>query len=1498
MRSRKIIKKLVQLTAILLLLLFAFPAGAYLLLQSSRIQTDVANRVMKVVSENLNTTFSISKINISFLYRVRLDDVYLQDLSGDTLLYANSITAGIRYIRPVRKKISIGSIDIDNAFVSLAIDSAYNLNLNYIIDKLNGNGNGKGGWDVRFNNVKLRHSRFSLKNYYYQPVGFGMNYSDIRVYDLEADIKQFNPSKDSLSFYIKMLRLKERGGFILDKLSSRFSQSKSFLSFREIAIKTPNSSIEGDEITLHFNSWKAFKADSFINAVMFRINLANSTINLNDIGYFAPSFQNTDQFVTLSGKVNGPIGNIKGRDLEFGFGNNSRLAGELSIEGLPRIKETFIHADIKELVTSANDLESLHLPGQNTILLPDLVNKLGLVTYQGSFTGFINDFVAYGTFNTDLGIVKTDLLFRPDTLNLLDFEGKLSVQDFDLGSLLDASNSVGRISLKATINGATVTGKSIDAALKGVIERFEFRKYEYTNINLAGNLNGKTFNGSINIKDPNIDLEFLGEVNLSDSIPVFNFKANVTDANLFALNINRSDPDFRVSCYLIANARGNSINTLNGEIKVLNSLFVKKQKQLQIYDLSLVAENYSGNNKLRLRSDFIDADLTGNYELTKISETLKQYFFSCFPSLVDSTKIPDTQLQNSVALQSTIKNVKPLFDFFLPDYGIAENSTISFSYTPENEKMLLHFQTSRIEAKGFAWNGLNLLIDGNDKSLVIEAGGNNLSLKNRVKLENFTFRANTAEDTAGILVRWNNWQDLQYRGTISALAKVSRPNGSHNARLDVFLHPTSFITNDTLWNIQAGRISIDTTSLLFDNLVINHRDEYFRLNGALSEKSSEQLTILFNHFNLGNLNGFTMTSGYRLGGIVDGKATIADVYHNMLFTSLLKIDSLMINNEILGNTQITSKWDADRKAIDLEAQAIRDNLKIIDIKGEYLPAEKGKLAFDLTLDKLRINLFNPYVSVVFSDLRGMASGKASLTGTLAKPLLNGELNLQKTTFTVNYLQTRYTFSEKVQIENNNIYFKDIRIYDAKSHSAYLSGAIRNKYLKDFHLDLNIRSQNFMCLNTTQADNKNFYGTAFATGVIKISGPPKNIIMDISARTEKDTEISIPLNNVGELDEYPYITIYNEDTGGGTDLYEADYQVDLSGMQINFDLEMTPDAEVQIIFDPKLGDKIKGTGKGNLDMKINTAGDFTMFGNYVIEKGDYLFTLQNFINRELTIESGGNIRWNGDPLDATIDIVAYYRTKASLSDLYGAQAENSSKIWVHDRITMTGKLMSPDVKYDIDLPEADESTKLSLNSAISSSDELNKQFLSILIQNRFLPSSDNQSGSSQTSSSSSSYSSAAGANVSEFMSNQLSHLLSQLSDDVDVNVNYRTDRQMKSDEVQVALSTQLFNDRLTINGSVDMATNATADASDEIVGEFDVDYKLTKNGKLRLKTYNHAINDMLYKNSTYTQGFGFSYKEEFNTFNELIKRYFGAVFGKKEEEPIPVTLEEPKTEVDN
>jgi hypothetical protein len=345
--------------------------------------------------------------------------------------------------------------------------------------------------------------------------------------------------------------------------------------------------------------------------------------------------------------------------------------------------------------------------------------------------------------------------------------------------------------------------------------------------------------------------------------------------------------------------------------------------------------------------------------------------------------------------------------------------------------------------------------------------------------------------------------------------------------------------------------------------------------------------------------------------------------------------------------------------------------------------------------------------------------------------------------------------------------------------------------------------------------------------------------------------------------------------------------------------------VQIIFDPKIGDIIHGKGSGKITMEINTQGKFQMFGHFKIEEGDYLFTLKNVINKRFKIENGGTIEWDGDPLDASVNLEAIYKTKASLysimqnSVVQNSVATNSdyfkTRIPVECQLYLSNKLLKPDIRYEIYLPNAQEEIRSALAGQMPTEAEVTKQFLSLLVINSFWP---NNTGGT-TSASNISGSSASYVVATEFFSNQLSNWLSTGS--WDVGVNLRPQDQMSSAEVDLALSRQFLNNRLNITGGVNYGgtqlnnpnpTAAVAQTNtnqNTVMGDVNVDYKLTKNGKVSIKAFNKA-NDQYISisqsdQSLYKQGVGLVYREEFNRVGDLLKYYWNMVFRrKKKNEP--------------
>ena len=317
--------------------------------------------------------------------------------------------------------------------------------------------------------------------------------------------------------------------------------------------------------------------------------------------------------------------------------------------------------------------------------------------------------------------------------------------------------------------------------------------------------------------------------------------------------------------------------------------------------------------------------------------------------------------------------------------------------------------------------------------------------------------------------------------------------------------------------------------------------------------------------------------------------------------------------------------------------------------------------------------------------------------------------------------------------------------------------------------------------------------------------------------------------------------------------------------LNIEVEVTDDAEIQVVFDQMVGDVMKSRGNGDMRFFIDETLDFNLFGNYQITSGEYLFTLKDFINKKFNVKPGGNITWFGDPYNAKLDLNAYYPLKTSLYNIMPSiERDNwTHKSNVHVDIHLQNDLMNPDIEFDISLPKAEETAKQTVKNLIYNEEAKNQQVFSLLILNKFIP--ENQNIISENTSRTN------GATTSEVLSNQLGNMISSFTDEFEIGFNYSPGDSISDDELSIVMSTQQFNDRLLINTNLGVApSNALNKDPNSFIGDVDVEYKLSRDGNLRLHAFNES-NEYDLSNqsqSRYTQGVGAYYKQSFNSFGEL------------------------------
>ena len=552
---------------------------------------------------------------------------------------------------------------------------------------------------------------------------------------------------------------------------------------------------------------------------------------------------------------------------------------------------------------------------------------------------------------------------------------------------------------------------------------------------------------------------------------------------------------------------------------------------------------------------------------------------------------------------------------------------------------------------------------------------------------------------------------------------------------------------------------------------------------------------------------------------------------------------------------------------------------MFDVSGNYDPATK-KLISPPELRNYQSVFLNPLLKTFASDISGFASGKLRLSGETDNLVLQGSVMAENASMKINYLQTKYILNDSIRFDKQGFKFNNVRLTDVEGNIATLSGSVNHKNFREYTADLtiNINNKPFQVLNTQQKDNPLFYGTAYVSGVAKIKSDQNSLSFDISSQNRKNSKLYIPMSKGLSVSEYSYITFEdsskNKKSNQSDSILSATAPVKQLGMDLKMNLEVTPDAEIQIIFDSKVGDVMKGHGSSpNLNVSLNKKGDFEIYGDYIIEDGDYTFTLGNILNKTFSVESGGKIMFNGNLKDAEIELKAnYLNLRTSLSPILGEPY--TERVRVEPQMNLSGKLFNPLVGFDIYLPDADEQTRTYLRNSISTEEELTRQVFSLLLMNSFISmgasstslSSASPSSTTTINSSNTSGSSAMASTTFEMVSNQISNWLSQISKDIDIGLNIRPGyNAISPQEAQLALSTQLLNNKIVLNGNFDVrGSGYTTSNTNQMTGDFDAELKLTE--RLRFKVFNRFNDTYTTGLTPYTQGVGIFYKQDLTGFS--------------------------------
>ena len=1481
------------------------PLLGYGVLRSTRVQTHLGQRIAAYFSRQLETKVSVGGVDVTFFLKLVLEDVLIEDRNEEPMVSAKRMVLDISRLSFRKRTLTINRLSLDQASLSLSrCNGEEDYNFRFFIDYFSEEQpqTDKQRWGVICKSLEFSNSAFALNDHNKPTQDFAFDPAHIAIEGFTLVMNDILLLKDTLSFELDRLAFSETKGFYLQYLSGSFLVNPTEALIQNLIIKTPASDLKL-QAQFEYDGYEAF--DHFFEEVKLVIDFEKSRLELSDASFFIPAAYGLEGPVDLSGNFRGTPANLRGSELSLNYGRNTVVKGNFHSLGLPYINETFINLSLEELRTSYTDLSNFKLPNNarsNFLQVPANLTNLGRVSFSGRLTGFINDMVAFGSLRTDIGSISSDILVRqPEHSSLPYYKGSISTKDFDLGKFFENEDQFGKLSLNAEVEGTGITLETVNMDITGLIETIDLANYNYENIDIAGNVSNNKFNGSLLVDDQNLFLDFQGVVDFGNEPPVFNFSARFEQANLTQLNVFQRDSLAHnvVSGLLNINASASSLDDLVGIITLDNLIYEEKPIDggepfaFTTGKIELVNTLDENNHKnLSLRSEFIDADLQGQFFFGRWSHSVRSLVESYIPAFY--TNIPLNGSSGEYPLKHTvfdirIKDTEILSDLFLPFIRFSPGSHIKGDFGEDFGQLNVFGHANEFVLAGNRFDNWTLKGEKQQQAYHFDVVSDRTFLTDSIFVDRLRLASVIRHDSVFIAIDWSN-QDISRQN----FANIESYGRFFNRKQSEWRFLPSFaMVNDSLWQIDtSAHICIDSSFVKVENFKIFRNQEYVLANGTLSPRPEDHLYVEFNDFDIYYLAELLKVDELNFDGILNGALSFGGIRSSLRLEADLEVRDFAFNFDHLGDLQFKSKWDNEKKGFNFDLQVVYygnvGSNKPLQARGYFYPDRKqDNFDLDIFAENLKMSIWSRYLESFASNFRGMATGRLRLEGPTKKPELSGKVRLARSGFRIDFLNTGYTFSDELVIGKDFLAFENVVINDTLGNSGLVSGKIYHQLFKDFSLDIMIRPERMALLNTTKiSDGVYFYGRAFGTGQAHIHGPVEDIVMDINGRTNRGTQIFLPLDYTEAISETSFITFVSRDTTINTVPLSISPTTNLT---LNFDLEVTPDAEIQLIFDSQIGDIIRGRGSGNIKMEIPASGGFYMFGDYTIEEGDYLFTLQNIINKRFRIEQGGTIRWTGDPLDADIDLRAVYRLRTALHDLV-MDADMSEafhrRVPVETILILKDKLMNPSINFDIVIPGGDESTRELLERIITTEQEMNRQVFSLLVLNRFMPTTIDQ------------YNTALGYGVgstsSELLSNQLSNWLSQISSDFDIGINYRPGDEISSQKVEVALSTQLFNDRVIIDGNVGVAGQNPAlsnQRTSSIIGDVNVEVKITPEGKFRVKAFNRSNTfDILNTTSPYTQGIGVFYRKEFDSLSELWRRRWRAETEPGyQEDTIPVEL---------
>ena len=1475
--------KILGVLGIILAIVALLAGGAAVAVQSPKVQEKIGKRVLERLDDKFDADITFSDVSIRFPEAIVLKDVVIVDKAPQVEGADTVATIGLLSAKFNGK----GIIKGEGAYVSHATLKDASFVLAYEKDSLSKTGTRpnymrifhleekeeeNNGWGdiVSAGHLDIDNFKFTMLNPYsiveHQDYPGVIDWNNLHV-NIDRLLVRHLKVKDSyVQGTVDTLRFRETlSGFDVNHMSGKVKVGKERVRIDNFQLRENQTSLSMDRFQLDgpIKDYGQFTDKIKITADIDK----GSVVDMGTISHFGRGIDKMTFRADIDGKVKGYVNDFNLDNFHFkehGSNVEGRLSG--NVMDIPNIQQSLLGVNIKNLSFTLDGLSRFVKsvsPATNLNLKKIARGKR--FTFSGTVKGPFNRMAVNGKVSSGIGLIKTGVTIRNtvDPSRPIIIGGNVKTQDLDLGAILD-TESLGPLTLDTGLE-ATLAQNDTKVRIDSLrISRLNALNYDYTNISAAGTYSENAFDGRIASRDPNLDFLFQGTFNLSNRTKnaVYRFYANLAYADLHALHL-----DGREKSKMWFTAYSNFMRTedkeILGDVRVTDLSLESDTGYHDIGSISISSHSNEDMNRIQLLSGFLEGSFVGEKSVVAFVNDIRNLTIDReLPALTKNHAKPWDKTSYEIGVK--VHKAQEILNFFAPGVYIADGSSLNLKV--DRSGHVKGNLSSGILAYGNKYlKDVNLTLDNASSALLAKLESSAFYYSG-TEVRNNLLTLYAEDNQLGVGYTFDNESDKETRAELYLTGAIDRDRNGLEIKAKAL--PSNLYYNGSGWGVNSGDIVFKEGSLKVDRLVARHDAEEVMVTGGFSPSKTDTLRVNLDNFGLSILDNFTGAKP-ALAGKANGQALILSPISPApgLLASIV-CDSTMVDGHKVGTLNLDSHWTEATGTFDFSASNRLEAISNLSVNGWYKPSARE---INATAKLLRLDLgYASFVlDSVFSQIEGAISGEIGVNGKVNDLSLTSRgLHLDDGLLELDFTRVPYNISGNLSLDEFGLHFDDLAMDDGQGGRGTVGGSVLWGGFKNMGMDTHVAFDDLHAISLARGVNSTLSGDVYASGRAEIVGPMHSLNLDVDATTTRVGNVRIPISGSGGGRSTQILTFTEppsdeeqdflaELTSGGKD------NSDKRSSNLSVHLKMTATPDVNLFVDIGDDNSLSGSGSGTVELELPAQGEMALNGDYTFIQGNFHFSAMGLVSRDFSIQDGSSVRFNGDVWDTDLDVNGTYSTKTSLASLISDENATNRRT-VLCNINLSDKLRNPLMNFDIEIPDLNPSTKAMVESALNTEDKVQKQFLALLVTGNFLP--DDESGIT-TGGTNTLFS-----NVTGIMASQINTIFQKLDIPLDLGLNYQSS-ETGNDVFDVALSTQLFNNRVIVNGNIGnkqqygMSTN-------EVAGDVDVEIKVNKSGSLRLNLFSHSADQFTsYLDNSQRNGAGVTYQREFNTFKEFVQEVF-------------------------